>query len=77
MVLLVVGRRACAVVDGLEALHWNMLSLFKFGCCTGVLHAFSRGWVVRVVIGGCMLGLGRVGVIWFVGESAWGVVVLC
>ena len=42
----------------------------------GVLHLFRRGWVVRVVIGGCMLGLGRVGVVCFVGESVCGVVVL-
>jgi hypothetical protein len=58
MVLWDVERRACAAKNGFQALHYNMLSRFEFGDCMGVLRVFRRGWVVRVAIGGCMLGLG-------------------
>ncbi len=42
----------------------------------GVRRVFRRGWVVLFMIGGCMLGLGWVVVVRFVGGSACGVVVL-
>ena len=41
----------------------------------GVLRVFRPGYVVRVVIGGSMLGLGLVVVVCFVGGSVCGVVV--
>ena len=66
MVLVVVGLRTWAVGDGFQTLHWNVLSWF--GCCSEVLRVFRLRWVVRVVVGGCMLGLGRAGAVCFVGE---------
>ena len=53
VVLVVVGLRTSAIGDGFHALHWNMLSWS--GCCTKVLRCFLLGWVIRVVVGGCML----------------------
>ncbi len=41
-----------------------------------VLRVLRRGWVVLFVIGGCMLGLGWVVVVRFVGGSLYGVVLL-
>ena len=61
-----------AVGDGFQDLHWNMLSWF--GCCTKVLRCFLLRCVVRVVVRGCMLCLGRAGVAGFVGEYVCGVV---
>ena len=66
MVLVVVGLRTWAVGDGFHVFNWNMLSWFR--CCTKFLRGFRLGWVVRVVIGGYMLGLGRAGFACFVGE---------
>ena len=63
--------RACMVGDGFHALHWNMLSWV--GCCIGVFRGFHFGWVVRDVVGGLILWLGRFGVGWVLGEWVSGV----
>ena len=52
--------RACVVGDGFHALHWNMFSWF--GCCINVFRGFLFAWVVRDVVGGWILCLGRFGV---------------
>jgi len=61
-----VGLRPCVVGGGFHALYWNMLSWLEFGRYTWVLRCLRRGWVLQDVSGGCMLGLVRVEVAWFI-----------
>ena len=71
----VVGWGVRVATVGFHALHWNMLSCCEFGGCMWVRSVLLLDWVVMCMIGGSMLGLGVV-VVYFVGESGCGVVVL-
>jgi len=62
--------RPCVVGKGFHALHWKMLSWLEFGRCMWVLRILRRGWVVRDICGGCVMGFLRVEVVWCVGGGS-------